>query len=347
MSDLISLNEAYFGKTQALLDLEDYIAELRARYPYTSKYLSTHNEEYKSLLRDEILLKKIPECLVKTFGFNDVAIGLNRSLNFNAATLIYPVKEQKEKPPTKINVTKYGFSFDKNSRQLNAVIIITLGLLFPRDDGKLSFTPSQIVGVLMHEVGHAFSTYLFDRKDLTAKVDEKFADQFAGMYGYSKEIMEVLTKNGDILKNMKASNLFDRYFKDVPVMNILVALNQVIGSTIDSFGHSDCHPNTKERLLVQIRQMESDLKHDQTLTARTKKELEDNIIACKKYIDQVFDTKDNNIRDSIIKFYYNKIEGYLPSNYFSNNSSAKLADPTAMNQKIAEMKKNSGYFVKY
>jgi hypothetical protein len=221
-----------------------------------------------------------------------------------------------------------------------------LGLLFPRDDDKLSFTPSQIVGVLMHEVGHAFSTYLFNRKDLTEKVDEKFADQFAGMYGYSKEIMQVVTMNGDLLKRMNTSAL-DRTFKDVPVLNILGAVKQVIWAAAKSITDMDCHPNTKERLMVQIRQMESDLKNDPSLSFKSKKELESNIIACKRYVDQVFNTKDDSVRDSIIKFYYNKIEGYLPSNYFSNNSSAKLADPTAMNKKIADIRKTNGYFVKY
>ena len=340
------LNEAYFGKTQNLLDLEDYIAELRAKYPYTSAYLFTHNEEYKSLLRDEILIKKIPECLCKTFGFNDVAIGLNRSIGINAATIVYPIKEQANKPPTKVNVTKYGFSFDKNTQQLNIVILFTLGLLFPRDDGKLSFSPNQIVAVLLHEIGHAFTDFVFSKDQITDRVDEKFADQFAGMYGYSKEIIEVVTMNGDILKRMRTTP-FDKTFKDIPVLNVLGAIKQVIWSAARSVSKMDCHPNTKERLMVQIRQMESDLKHDPTLTAKNKKELEDNIIACKRYVNQVFDTKDDSIRDSIIKFYYNKIEGYLPSNYFSNNTSAKLADPTAMNHKIAEMKKNNGYFVKY
>ena len=344
MEELISFNEAYFGKTQALLDLEDYISELRARYPFSSKYLATHNEEYKSILRDEIILKKIPDCIIKTFGFNDIAIGLNRSTNVNASTLIYPIKEQQDKPPTKVIISKYGFSFDKNSRQLNAIILLTLGLLFPREDGKLSFSPAQIVAVLLHEIGHSFSPFLLGK--LNGRTDEKFADQFAGMYGYSKEIMEVLTKNGDILKNMKSS-AFDRTFKDVPVLNILVAVKQVIWAAAKSISDMDEHPNTKERLLVQIRQMESDLKNDSSLSPKSKRELESNIIACKKYVDQVFDTKDNSIRDSIIKFYYNKIEGYLPSNYFNNNKSAKLADPTAMNQKIADIRKTHGYFVKY
>lgn len=346
MDKIVSLNEAYFGKTQSLLDLEDYIAELRARYPYTSKYLVTHNEEYKALLRDEILMKKIPECLIKTFGFNDVAIGLNRALGINAATIIYPLKEQHEKPPTRVNVTKYGFSFDKNTRQLNTVILCTLGLLFPRDDGKLTLTPEQIVAVLLHEVGHAFSTFLFNKENLTDKVDEKFSDQFAGMYGYSKEIMQVVTMNGDILKRMKSTPL-DRTFKDVPVLNVLGAVKQVIWAAAKSMKDPDCHPSLKERLLIQIRQMESDLKNDPSLSAKSKKELADNIVACKKYVDQVFDTKNDSVRDSIIKFYYNKIEGYLPSNYFSNVNSAKLADPTAMNKKIADIRKTNGYFVKY
>ena len=51
--------------------------------------------------------------------------------------------------------------------------------------------------------------------------------------------------------------------------------------------------------------MESDLKNDPSLSSKSKKELEDNIIACKKYVDQVFNTKDDSVRDSIIKFYYN------------------------------------------
>ena len=346
MEELKSLNEAYFGKTQALLDLEDYITELRARYPYSSKYLVTHNEEYKELLRDEVLLKKIPECLVKTFGFNDVALGLHRTTSINASTIVYPIKEQQNKPATKVNVSKYGFSFDKNTMQMNIVILATLGLFFPRDDGKLSFTPAQIVAVLMHEIGHAFSPFLLNKEKLTDRVDEKFADQFAGMYGYSKEIMEVVTMNGDILKRMNTSAL-DRTFKDVPVLNILGAVKQVIWAAAKSITDMDCHPNTKERLMIQIRQMESDLKNDPSLSSKSKKELEDNIISCKKYVDQVFNTKDDSVRDSIIKFYYNKIEGYLPSNYFSNNSSAKLADPTAMNKKIADIRKTNGYFVRY
>jgi len=345
LEELKSLNEAYFGKTQALLDLEDYITELRARYPYSSNYLATHNEEYKELLRDDIILKKIPNCLAKTFGFNDVAVGINRGLGVNAATIIYP-KNNKDKTPTKVVITKHGFSFDKNTRDLNIVILFTLGLLFPRDDGKLSFTPSQIVAVLLHEIGHSFSIFVFSKDKLTDRVDEKFADQFAGMYGYSKEIMQVVTMNGDLLKRMK-STAFDRTFKDVPVLNILGAVKQVIWAAAKSISDSDCHPNTKERLLVQIRQMESDLKNDPSLSSKSKKELEDNIIACKKYVDQVFNTKDDSVRDSIIKFYYNKIEGYLPSNYFSNNSSAKLADPTAMNKKIADIRKTNGYFIKY
>ena len=345
MEELISFNEAYFGKPQSLLDLEDYIEKLRAKYPYTANYLCSHTEDRKMMLNDEIIKTKIPNCIIKTFGYNDVVVGVSVTHKINAFTIVYPTKENKSKKDPTVLVTNKGFSFDRNGEKVNMALLLTLGLLFPREDDMV-FTPAQIVSVILHEIGHSFSVFMIDKDKITDRSDEKFADQFVSMYGYSKEVLTVFARNGDITKKLK-SNWVDKTFKDVPILNIIVTIGRIINSAAHSVISMDCHPNIKERLEIQIKQMESDLAHDKSLNAKSKKELADNIKACKDYVDQVFDTKNDSIPNKIIKFYYNKVEGYLPSNYFSNASSAKLVDPTMMNKKITEMKKNSGYFVKY
>lgn len=144
LSESVQLvNEAYFGKTEALLELEKAIHNLRAVYDIKKNYTSTPE------------LKAIEDAFKKQFGMDYFSFNIIPQNTVNAYT--YPIGSRfdiiKNKDLSKLVVAdnNNGFRFKPN----NGFVIVTCiytGLLMHPD-----VTDAEIVAIMLHEIGHNFA----------------------------------------------------------------------------------------------------------------------------------------------------------------------------------------------
>jgi len=97
------------------------------------------------------------------------------------------------------------------------LICLNLGAIFTS-----YITIPELMSFILHEIGHTFSKAILDRNTKYGKVDEKFADQFAAMYGYSSELSSAFTKLGP--QEYKIT----KTLKQVPIVNILVGIGKIM-----------------------------------------------------------------------------------------------------------------------
>ena len=339
-----ALNEMYFGKTPNLLSLEDLIGKFRKKYD-KSKPMS-NMADYREMIRDPIL-NKIARLIADSFGFCEAVITLARDNTINAYTLTFPVTDKgalgnngaqinEKNRKGVIIVNNDGFFFDKRKFPTNILVCIDIGLIFSRQ-----LTEPEIVAVLLHEIGHSFSKIIVG-KYLTGRADEKFADEFAGMYGYGLEISKVLTSG----KITKYSDI-EKHIKDIPVLNIMVGLKKVVGKMYDAQFDTDEHPGIKERLQTQIDQLESDLKNTPNLTPTMRKDIENKIKKCKDYMDHYFNKDLDSTPDRMVRFFYDIIEPNIPANKEADKKAREYAGVDTTNEKINKIYHKKGYFVSY
>lgn len=264
------IDEAYFGKTPDMLELESLISKLRKKY--------TDKDNVKTIAKDDLVDKFINK-IVSTFGFSKVYFGFDKTPVYNCYTL--PIRESRYGDLSqKYTVTKNGIKYNDDV-QAETLIMATQKLFFcPK------ITDGEVLATILHEIGHNFTdavvpiTLPFDvlkssiktfiiglitsaknklnsllpsatdvldsisnmistapgfgdrmtkknpessRQFLTSVIsttnrrryaDERFADQFAAMYGYGAELSSVLAKIDYNKKNAKNSSVanFANYF---------------------------------------------------------------------------------------------------------------------------------------
>ena len=148
-TNIVGLSEAYIGKTQTLLEMEDAIGQIRAR-----------------ALRKFTDINKSPEVLAfnrlmeKQFGMDCFALYVDQSDTINAYTMVVGAKLD---IALKDNISDWvegdrvnGYRW-KSGNQLCIMACIYMGLI--KDP---SFTNEEILAILLHELGHNFADAIYD-----------------------------------------------------------------------------------------------------------------------------------------------------------------------------------------
>ena len=339
---MLILNEMYFGKLPGLLKLEEFISKLRKVYDKSE--LIRNPSEYRELLKDPILTKMAKE-VSELFGLNECAITIARDWSMNAYTLTYPVTKngvydsnehllEPKKMTGSIIITNDGFSFNKRKFPTNILICLNLGLLF----GK--YTEPEVVAVLLHEIGHSFSKFIVGY-DLSSRSDEQFADQFATMYGYGKELISALSSSK---KTEFYYGNIENKLKDVPVFNIFIGIKKVIESMYEDQFETDEHPDIRDRITYQIKQLEDDLKHTPNLTPTMKKDIENKIKICKDLLNRYENRQNSGMAEKMGRFYNDSIRDNIPEYKKKKKEAEKATNPTTINNTINSIYNKKGYF---
>ena len=144
------INEAYFGKTKGVLEIEKAISELRKKYkPSKDDKKNGWTEENLKPIVESKLFGKFLNAIRDEFGFKEVFGGIDPVSYMNAYT--YPIREE--------NYGLYSDRFEssgtgirfKKELKAETLIVITAPLLFNR-----FLSNAELTAVLLHEVGHSF-----------------------------------------------------------------------------------------------------------------------------------------------------------------------------------------------
>ena len=324
------IDEAYFGKTKEILDIEYAIRDIRNKFKFKK---DGYTEENLKKVLDSKLYEKFTTAIKKAFGFKEVYGGFDTDQYMNCYT--YPIREE-----------KYGLMqdrFEVNGKsikfkpELKAVtMIVATAPLFFTD----KLTNAELTAIFLHEIGHSFKQAVIpvetcldvlrdslgsvifnflsatkhtmkeleknpfnaitnlgaiikaspEAKERTRKrwpslfekvlrgfkntssgsmyIDEKFADQFAAMFGYGVELNSALIKIDYDRKDIKGA----------PVLNFLNTFAGLIDLSLDLM--LDCHPFIGARLKSTVNVLQREIDKNSTLPDSEKKRL-------KKQIDSI------------------------------------------------------------
>lgn len=330
------LQEMHFGKITQLLELEDLFDKLGIKYKNMN--INTNDSAYRLLIKDPIL-KTIGSKISNIFGFRETVLTFVQDQELNAYTLPYAY-------------TNKGNAFDDNDNFIKfhdmqkALVVTTRGMKFDKTKFPITFficlntgcvinselSPSELIAVLLHEIGHSFSKVVLNSKELKPiRADEKFADQFVVMYGYGPELISAFSKMTiDYSK-------FEKKLVKIPVLNLFVGLKKIAFD----FGYRNLmdmeHPPMITRMKSVIASLESDLKHTPNLSIETRKDILNQIKDCKLKIEKFYNgTEQDNMATKMIKSYsYNYQERF--SNEKKLEKQAKYSDPNYVNRKVDKL----------
>ena len=333
------LNEIYFGKSPALLRIEDYIMKLKTKYARDNMF-----RDYKAFrsLKTDPIVRKIEDEISNLFGYNATTFTFIPIPQINAYTvpflfdeaknIAYDINEKQNSFKDLKNaviVNNRGFRFDTKKFPVNLLVCITLGCLF----GERTLTAGELVGILLHEIGHTFSLPIFGADTNKYRINEKTADNFAAMYGYGPETVKVFQK---FTLNYGA---IEKYLKDIPVINILVGTEKILGDVFYKLLTSpDEHPEAAYRIRYQAKQLEADLKQTPDMNPKMKAEIQKQIDLCNQYIKE-YEENSDNMSDRMIKWYNRNLQSKLPSESRMNSNTEKIASSELINDRILGMYK--------
>lgn len=332
----IVLNEIYFGVIPQLLVIEDLFDKLKNSY----KKMNINNlKEYRKLINDPIL-KKIGLQLCDAFGFKNVYITIDKRECMNAYTIGIPVDkkgntyDEKEVPfeydklVGTVKMTNGGFKFDSRKFGFNMLACLTYGILF-----KSPITTKELIAVLLHEIGHTFSKVIYNHKLLTGRVDEKFADNFAAMYGYAEHLVSAFSKMsmdyGDI----------ERVIKQVPILGAIVGINRTFNSIVGLTLINDPHPVLYKRMEDLIKSLENELKATENMPPEMKKDIENQLQRSKELLDNFVSKDSNDLSDYIVKGTAKYIETNHPIENWREKEADKVASPYKIDKRVGEVYK--------
>lgn len=334
------LNEIYFGKQTSILRIEDYFAKLKQKYK--REYVKDM-KTYKTVCKDPII-RKIEKEIEDTFGFNAVTVTFSSDLTVNGYTIPF-VFDDKTNTAYDINekghtlkklqaatiVTSHGFKFDTKKFKVNFLMCLTLGCIF----NKYLSIP-EMIAICLHEIGHTFALSVMGKDIDVARTNEKFADNFAAMYGYGPELGSAFQK-----MNKNKFGKVATFINKIPIVNILVGIGKISEDLLNRatrIGY-DPHPMLDKRIGYTITQLEQDLKDTPNINPKMRKAIEDQIQELKDSIRKDENTYEN-VPDRMLKFYKRKIVEYFPSEKSLNNRTEQVASSKRINQNILSIYKH-------
>ena len=143
------LDEAFIGKTDTLLQVEEQFGLLQK----TAKKGQDLNSKPE--------VQKINRLIEKQFGMKLFALNIRQNSDLNASTamisLRYDVGVNTDVRKLVVGSQESGYKFVSNNN-LCVLVNMDLGLIIDE-----TTTPSELVGTLLHEIGHNFAGCLNDR----------------------------------------------------------------------------------------------------------------------------------------------------------------------------------------
>jgi hypothetical protein len=371
--ELEPIDEAYFGKTPEILDIEKTISAIRKKY--------TIKDPLKKVLEDK-LIDDLTKKICKAFGFTGVHFGFDEAFYYNCYTI--PIRQSTYGDLTeKYVVTKDGIKY-KPEADCVTMIVCTNTLFFSD-----KITDGELMAVFLHEIGHNFTeavvpielcfdifkkaleTHIISFMSIVTKkaktlpklqdilqsinntistvpkflskfmpddsfarrfllnlatdsnkrryIDEKFADQFATMYGYGKELSSILSKieyRGGIDETS-------------PVGKLLGLSYGLIDTSMDvMFGN---YPLLAARMKSSIQVLEHEIDTNKSLTPEVKADLNKQIRDIKLLANQYYkinkDSKYMAAKNAYFKFMFDNVkEGDLFSKFISNTYNLEKID---------------------
>ena len=328
------LLEVYFGKVIALQQLEDTIDQIRLKYG--SNWTQDISRIHKELNRD-VLVKNMAKYIKNQFGFGEVIITISKSTKLNAHTfgvmadkngIAYIDNDKVDLKETLIKSSE-GIRFDTRKVAPSMLIVISMGMMF----SYLISTP-ELVAALLHEIGHSFSKAMIGSDKFSGRMDEKFADQFATMYGYGTELTTVLNKIS-VFKQYDSG--LTQALRTIPIVGVFVGLSNIFGSFIDRGIKDEVHPTIYRRSMDSIKQMEYDLSRSENLTRKQRLELENNIRRAKSYVSTFYD-KPPYQADSVYRYWMKNIEPRLYNEVKQDNYANLYGSVDIVNKRIESLK---------
>lgn len=322
----VPLNEIFFGKSNSLVTIEDLFEKVRATY--SSYNINTMSDiGLINKVKKDPAFSTIADLIKKQFNLANVMVIAVASDAENCYVMKYYVAQKgdvmqdisfKDAEKSYV-VTNKGLKFKNDEMKPSILIMLTTPLLF---NGKLS--PRELVAVILHEIGHSFSKPVLNKDSFTDRANERFADSFASMYGYSEELVSALSKL-TYSKRDKSLPL-----RDVPILNILNGLTAIAGDIYARQFKGVAHPQLEDRQNMILDQLYSDLKNTPDLSDANRKELLRQIDACKACMQN---NEDNNsdISNRMYRFYSKNISKYFGSEKRRNSN---LIDSDSINNKL-------------
>lgn len=305
---MIPLNEIYFGKVISLQQMEQTLDQLRNKY--SSHWREDIPRLYRVINRDPLVQERLPKYVKDQFGFGEVIVTITNSTELNASTLGIMADKNgigylDDMKPIQLKdaiiTTSEGIRYDNKKIKPSILILISMGILFSE-----RITTAELMAALLHEIGHSFSKACMASDKFNQRIDERFADSFATMYGYGPELNSVLTK-------ISVTKQYDgiEKLRHIPIVNIFVGLNNIRSSIMDRGFRGLDHPSIHKRMSNTIAQLEYDLNRADNLTPKKKMELQILIDRAKSDMNKFYD-ESPYMSDSVYRFYMRNIEPRLP-----------------------------------
>lgn len=327
------LNEVYFGKVIALQQLEDTLKKLR--FKYESDGRRNPNLIHKEINRDP-LVAKIANYIKEQFGFGEVIVTITATTKLRASTVSFLADKNGVAYIDELKginlkdtlvVTREGIRYNKKFNP-SILIIISSGILF-----SPLVSIEELVAVLLHEIGHSFSKATIGSNEFNARIDEKFADQFATMYGYGPELSSILGK-------ISVRNQYEdtESLRKVPILNVFVGLNNIRKALWDRLVDGNVHPTLSRRMNDTIRQLQNELDRSEGLTTKQKKELQANLDKAKSIASEYYNDTPY-ASDTVFKYYSKNIEPTLGVETKADLHAETYGSDHLVNQRFTSLRK--------